>query len=111
MSRAVESYQLVQAGTTGTTMGAAIPVDGATLGTVQVDDGGSGTFVVEVKARIDSTAEWQVLQVILQDNTRATTITAEGLYDIWVFCKADIQISITDNTGATSVSIWLGLNS
>lgn len=111
MSRATETFQLVQAGTTGTTTGAAIPVDGATLGTVQVDDAGSGTFVVEVKARIDSTAEWQVLQVILQDNTRAATITAEGLYDIWVFGKAYIQISITDNTGATSVSIWLGLNS
>jgi len=86
MSRAVETFQLVQSGTTGTTTGtttgADISTDGATVGTIQVDDASSGTFVVEVKARIHEDAEWQVLQVINQDNT-----------------------------GATGISIYLGLNS
>lgn len=111
MSRAVETFQVVHSAVTGTATGSAIPVDGTTVGSVQVDDAGSGTFTIVVNARIDSTAEWQTLNVIKQDNTRSGSITAEGIYDIHVFGKTDVQINITDNTGATALTVWMGLNS
>lgn len=98
---AVESFAVIHNGVASTAAPVVVGVDGATMGKIQVDDAGSGSFQVDVRERVHPSAEWRTL----------ATITAEGVTELRLFGVQDIDIGISDNTGATAISVYLGLNS
>jgi hypothetical protein len=108
--RATETYVEAIASTTSTATSSAISTNGATLGTIQVDDAASGTFTVVVKGRAHESAEWQTLYVTVQAGTRASSISGEGLYELRLFGIRDVQVSITAISSAT-LTVYLGVNS
>lgn len=109
--KALESFQQVHSAVTGTANSSTIDVNGKTLGHVQVDDAGSGTFTVTLVGQVHEDAEEQALYSESGAGAKGATITAEGLYVVNVAGLSRMKANITANSGGTAISVYVGFNS